>query len=357
MTDLHSTQTARSSKESPGTVGQNGLSSTNAFPEDQEDFVLPLDMDSEHRGLSLLQNHILSTANDSDTALPSESLKRMDHERMQPVSSEARLQMSHAGDVVIKQEIVLDSDEDEEEEEALLGKRATDSAIAFPSCQLKNHKVRLNVPGHGYISHRAKVQEAAKRHFKMGTSLALKAGVRPYRPIRRTHLTVSSGAISGHSLAAGSNLQHRSPSSFKSAPSPHAAQPPALGNKQLTADSQNCLPSVGGKAQYQAPGSQHHHPAGLLSCLGSAPQGPRHRCGQCGRCFADSSNLRAHLQTHTGERPFSCSLCGRSFTKLSNLKAHRSVHTGERPYCCMACGKGFTQKCNLKRHQRIHLNV
>ncbi|KAM3865365.1 uncharacterized protein ACN63O_011072 [Diretmus argenteus] len=104
---------------------------------------------------------------------------------------------------------------------------------------------------------------------------------------------------------------------------------------------------------HQAANSNHPHP-------GSHPQtGPRHllRCGQCGKCFPHPSNLKAHLQTHTGERPFCCAICGRSFTKLSNLKAHRRVHTGERPYCCLACGKRFTQKCNLKRHQRIHLDV
>ncbi|KAM9769947.1 uncharacterized protein ACNS7B_006816 [Menidia menidia] len=87
--------------------------------------------------------------------------------------------------------------------------------------------------------------------------------------------------------------------------------------------------------------------------------GARHllRCGQCGKCFPHPSNLKTHLQTHSGERPFGCALCGRRFTKLSNLKAHRRVHTGERPYCCPACGKRFTQKCNLKRHQRIHLEA
>ncbi|XP_072319542.1 uncharacterized protein [Eucyclogobius newberryi] len=83
---------------------------------------------------------------------------------------------------------------------------------------------------------------------------------------------------------------------------------------------------------------------------------PIFRCGQCDKCFPHPSNLKSHLLTHTGERPFCCSLCGRTFTKLSNLKAHRRVHTGERPYSCLYCGKRFTQNCNLKRHQRIHLD-
>lgn len=199
-------------------------------------------MDSEQGGLSLLQNHTPSTANDSDPL--SDSAKQMGHDKLkEPVSSAARLQMSHTGDVVIKQEILFDSDEDQE----------------------------------------------------------------------------------------------------------------ALGDQQFVSDSQNCLPMVSIRAHYQAQsGGQHIN---MHEYPGSATQGPRNRCGQCGRCFADWTDLRAHLQTHTGVRSFCCAVCGRSFTKLSNLKAHRRVHTGERPYCCMSCGKGFTQKCNLKRHQRIHLNV
>uniref|UniRef100_A0A3Q0T278 C2H2-type domain-containing protein n=1 Tax=Amphilophus citrinellus TaxID=61819 RepID=A0A3Q0T278_AMPCI len=85
-------------------------------------------------------------------------------------------------------------------------------------------------------------------------------------------------------------------------------------------------------------GSQHHPANSHHISPASHPDSQSHaatrhllRCGQCGKCFPHPSNLKAHLQTHTGERPFCCSLCGRSFTKLSNLKAHRRVHTGERP--------------------------
>ncbi|XP_049576507.1 zinc finger protein with KRAB and SCAN domains 1 [Syngnathus scovelli] len=139
-----------------------------------------------------------------------------------------------------------------------------------------------------------------------------------------------------------------SPSSKATPPTALSFQRDHLANKLTT------TLLVNNRAQ--PPSSNSHH-AYLLS----PPECHlvfRHslRCGQCGKCFPHPSNLKAHLQSHSGERPFCCSLCGRSFTKLSNLKAHRRIHTGERPYCCLACGKRFTQKCNLKRHQRIHVD-
>ncbi|XP_077428135.1 uncharacterized protein LOC144055749 isoform X2 [Vanacampus margaritifer] len=149
-----------------------------------------------------------------------------------------------------------------------------------------------------------------------------------------------------HSQILHFNLVNKIPSTSKA--TPPTVQRDHLANK-LTA-------ALCANKKTQPPPANSHH-GYLLSHPDSHPVF-RHslRCGQCGKCFPHPSNLKAHLQTHTGERPFCCPLCGRSFTKLSNLKAHRRVHTGERPYCCLACGKRFTQKCNLKRHQRIHVD-
>ncbi|KPP76744.1 hypothetical protein Z043_103891 [Scleropages formosus] len=62
-------------------------------------------------------------------------------------------------------------------------------------------------------------------------------------------------------------------------------------------------------------------------------------CAECGRAFNSHSNLRIHLNVHTGARPYSCSDCGKSFSQSGALKIHRRIHTGERPYTCTYCGR------------------
>ncbi|XP_068622703.1 uncharacterized protein [Battus philenor] len=96
------------------------------------------------------------------------------------------------------------------------------------------------------------------------------------------------------------------------------------------------------------------------------------------------TNLRAHLLTHSGKKPYACIVCNKSFTTKWNLKLHRWTHMNRsakpfkchlckgafirhteyishmnshksvRPYTCNYCGCQFIRKYNCQRHVREH---
>ena len=110
-----------------------------------------------------------------------------------------------------------------------------------------------------------------------------------------------------------------------------------------------------------------------------------HQCPHCPYSTKYSaSNLRAHIRTHTREKPYTCEECDKSFTRSdslschmrtkhstdqvkvhqcphcpystkyssSYLRTHIRTHTGEKPYSCEECGRNFAHSTSLSCHMR-----
>lgn len=76
-------------------------------------------------------------------------------------------------------------------------------------------------------------------------------------------------------------------------------------------------------------------------------------CPVCDKTFTRATDMRRHLRSHTGERPYKCTHCGKSFLYSFDLKRHQRKADTTCLFQCCVCGEGFDQEEGLKMHRIV----
>ena len=80
-------------------------------------------------------------------------------------------------------------------------------------------------------------------------------------------------------------------------------------------------------------------------------------CPHCFKIMKNPNNMKRHILTHIGDKPFICDICNQAFPRKDYLTVHRRSHTGEKPFACHLCDYRSPQSSNLKTHLRTkHFN-
>ncbi|XP_013780535.1 transcriptional activator cubitus interruptus-like, partial [Limulus polyphemus] len=80
----------------------------------------------------------------------------------------------------------------------------------------------------------------------------------------------------------------------------------------------------------------------------------------CNKAYSRLENLKTHVRSHTGEKPYMCEFpgCTKTFSNASDRAKHQNrTHSNKKPYACNAlgCTKRYTDPSSLRKHfKTIH---